>query len=144
MAIVPPAPEFPPAPARPPDAPAPPLPPGFPPLPDDDPGDPEQDPTRNASAIVIERIDLIRSLHWLDRAEIAIFSEAGMPVLATTEIRRSSTPQRQQPTNVVAEGSTEVGDPPMTTTREPIRAATAPLRGSGNDGRAHQASTTGS
>jgi hypothetical protein len=51
---------------------------------------------------------------------------------------------RQQPTNVVAEGSTDVGEPVVTMMLWPMRAATAPLRRSGSDGSAVQASSPGS
>jgi RNA polymerase sigma-70 factor, ECF subfamily len=46
--------------------------------------------------------------------------------------------QRQQPTQVVIDGSTEFGDPVVTTIEFPIRCATAPLRGDGSGGRPSQ------
>jgi hypothetical protein len=70
--------------------------------------------------------------------------EEAFRATAATVAARVAELQRQQPTNVVADGSTEVGDPPVTTILDPIRAATAPLRGSGKDASAHQASSAGS
>jgi len=83
---------------------------------------------------------VILFIAWEVRADRANVPATAIEMMACGNCRR----YRQQPTQVVPDGSTEVGEPVVTTMRGPTRTATVPLRGSGSAGRRAHVSTPGS